>query len=248
MGHSFPAPVRRGAPGGPSRSDRADAAVWDSHVPVHGFGGSTRLSEEHPDVMRGARVLAGCERGLSALGPAAMLAHYGWRVPLLGGKSMTEHPNAKLIRHGYDAFAHGDLEALREFMAPDVVWHEPGRGPLAGDHKGPEGVLALLGELRARSCGTFAIEIVDLLANAERAVDPRRNCPPRPSSTRHGERGRVRDPSGQDHRGHRLPRRHLPLRSILGLVTLRSRTPKDPAPHDAVAVDEQTRMHGREGR
>jgi ketosteroid isomerase-like protein len=83
---------------------------------------------------------------------------------------MTEHPNAKLIRHGYDAFAHGDLEALREFMAPDVVWHEPGRGPLAGDHKGPEGVLALLGELRARSCGTFAIEIVDLLANAERAV------------------------------------------------------------------------------
>jgi ketosteroid isomerase-like protein len=83
---------------------------------------------------------------------------------------MTEHPNAKLIRHGYDAFAHGDLEALPEFMAPDVVWHEPGRGPLAGDHKGPEGVLALLGELRARGGGTFAIEVVDLLANAERAV------------------------------------------------------------------------------
>ena len=83
---------------------------------------------------------------------------------------MMEHPNAKLIRHGYDAFAHGDLEALREFMAHDVVWHEPGRGPLAGDHKGPEGVLALLGELGARSGGTFTIEIVDLLASAERAV------------------------------------------------------------------------------
>jgi hypothetical protein len=83
---------------------------------------------------------------------------------------MTEHPNAKLVRHGYDAFARGDLDALREFMAHDVVWHEPGRGPLAGDHKGPEGVLALLGELRARSEGTFAVEIVDLLANAERAV------------------------------------------------------------------------------
>lgn len=83
---------------------------------------------------------------------------------------MTEHPNAKLIRHGYDAFARGDLEALREFMVPDVVWHEPGRGPLAGDHKGPEGIFALLGDLRARSGGTFTIEIVDLLANAERAV------------------------------------------------------------------------------
>ena len=83
---------------------------------------------------------------------------------------MIEHPNGKLIQHGYEAFARGDLEALRESMAHDVVWHEPGRGPLAGDHKGPEGVLALLGELRARSGGTFTVEIVDLLATAERAV------------------------------------------------------------------------------
>ena len=83
---------------------------------------------------------------------------------------MAEHPNVKLVRHGYDAFARGDLDELREFMAPDVVWHEPGRGPLGGDHKGPEGVLALLEELRDRSDGTFAVEIVDLFANPERAV------------------------------------------------------------------------------
>ena len=83
---------------------------------------------------------------------------------------MIEHPNANLIRRGYDAFARGDLDALSEFMAHDVVWHEPGRGPLAGDYKGPEGVIALLGSLRARSGGTFTVEIVDLLATAERAV------------------------------------------------------------------------------
>jgi len=83
---------------------------------------------------------------------------------------MSEHPNAKLVRHGYAAFANGDIEALREFMAPDLVWHEPGRSPLAGDHKGPEGVLALLGQLRARSDRTFAVEIVDLLVSAERVV------------------------------------------------------------------------------
>ena len=84
---------------------------------------------------------------------------------------MTDHPNAKVVRQGYEAFAQGDLDALREFMVHDVVWHEPGRGPLAGDHKGPEGVLALLGELRARSDGTFGVEIVDLL---ERSGRPRR--------------------------------------------------------------------------
>jgi ketosteroid isomerase-like protein len=83
---------------------------------------------------------------------------------------MNEHPNAKLVRHGYEAFARDDLDALKEWMAPEVVWHEPGRSPLAGDHKGPEGVIALLAELRSRSNGTFTIEIVDLLANAERAV------------------------------------------------------------------------------
>jgi uncharacterized protein len=84
---------------------------------------------------------------------------------------MNEHPNAKLIRHGYDAFARGDLEALREFMAPDVVWHEPGRGPLAGDHKRPEGLLALLGDLRARSGGTFTIEIVEIQEETARRGD-----------------------------------------------------------------------------
>ncbi len=83
---------------------------------------------------------------------------------------MSDHPNAKLVRHGYDTFARGDLDTLREFMAHDVIWHQPGRSPMAGDHKGPEGIFALLGEFRTRSEGTFGVEIVDLLVNSERVV------------------------------------------------------------------------------
>ena len=83
---------------------------------------------------------------------------------------MAEHANAKLIRRGHESFAKGDLEALREWMADDVVWHEPGRSPLAGDYKGPEGVIELLRKLRDRSDGTFTAELVDVLANSERAV------------------------------------------------------------------------------
>jgi ketosteroid isomerase-like protein len=83
---------------------------------------------------------------------------------------MDEHPNARLIRRGHESFARGDLEALREFMAEDVVWHEPGRSALSGDYKGPEGVLELFRKLQDRSHGTFKVEIVDLLANPERAV------------------------------------------------------------------------------
>jgi len=83
---------------------------------------------------------------------------------------MIEHPNAKLIRRCYEAFASGDLESLKDLTTHDVVWHEPGRGPFAGDHKGPEGVLALLRELQERSGKSFSVELVDLLANAERAI------------------------------------------------------------------------------
>lgn len=83
---------------------------------------------------------------------------------------MAEHPNARLIRRGYASFAGGDVDSLRELMADGVVWHEPGRSPLAGDYKGQVGVLELLRKLRERSDGTFTVEIVDLLANAERAV------------------------------------------------------------------------------
>lgn len=55
-------------------------------------------------------------------------------------------------------------------MAPEIVWHEPGRSPLAGDHKGPDGVLAFFGQLEERSGGTFEVEIVDTVADPERVV------------------------------------------------------------------------------
>ena len=54
---------------------------------------------------------------------------------------MSEHPNAKLVRRGFESFAQGDLAALREWMMDEVVWHEPGRSPLGGEYKGPCGVL-----------------------------------------------------------------------------------------------------------
>ena len=83
---------------------------------------------------------------------------------------MYEHHNVKLVRRGYDSFARGDLEALREIMAPDIVWHQPGRSPLAGDHKGPDGVLAFFAQLEERSGGQFRVEIVDTVADPERVV------------------------------------------------------------------------------
>ena len=33
------------------------------------------------------------------------------------------HPNEELVRKGYDAFASGDMDTLRELFDPGIVWH-----------------------------------------------------------------------------------------------------------------------------
>jgi uncharacterized protein len=75
-----------------------------------------------------------------------------------------------VVRRAYHDFESADLDLLKVVFADDVVWHEPGRSSLAGDYKGPEAVLEFLGQLKARSGGTFKIEILDVLSEPERAV------------------------------------------------------------------------------
>jgi len=83
---------------------------------------------------------------------------------------MAEDAYKALIRRTYQDFESGDLDLLGVVMAEDVVWHEPGRSSLAGHYKGPEAVLGFLGQLKARSGGTFKIEVLDVLSEPERAV------------------------------------------------------------------------------
>jgi uncharacterized protein len=103
-------------------------------------------------------------------GDMAVIASRGNRRRRMGSSDMNEHPNTKLIRRGYQAFASGDLESLGELTDPGVVWHEPGRSPLGGDYAGRDGVLELLGKFGDLSDGTFSFDLVEVLATADRAV------------------------------------------------------------------------------
>ena len=78
---------------------------------------------------------------------------------------MAEHPDAEPIRRAFDAFARGDMETMRSLVAEDTVWHIPGRGPLAGDHRGRDAVFEMFGRLVQASGGTFAQELHDVLAS-----------------------------------------------------------------------------------
>jgi ketosteroid isomerase-like protein len=78
---------------------------------------------------------------------------------------MTEHPNVQRMREAYDAFAKGDLEALREYWMPDIRWHVPGHTDISGDYEGTDAVFGFLGQVFERSGGTFRVEPIALLAD-----------------------------------------------------------------------------------
>ena len=80
------------------------------------------------------------------------------------------HANEELLRNGYAAFEKGDLDTLRGLFTDDIVWHSPGRSPLAGDYRGIDEVFGLFGNVFELSGGTFRNEIHDILADDEHAV------------------------------------------------------------------------------
>ncbi|MGH2805862.1 MAG: nuclear transport factor 2 family protein [Actinomycetota bacterium] len=81
-----------------------------------------------------------------------------------------EHPNTAKVRAGYDAFARADLEALREFLAEDIVWHFPGSSPMAGDYRGHEEVFGFFMNVFEQTGGTFTVEVRDVMANDAHGV------------------------------------------------------------------------------
>ena len=70
---------------------------------------------------------------------------------------MSEHPNAAVIRSGYEAVARGDMAGLAAVLDDDIVWHESMPG-YEGDYQGREGVLAFFGRMFTET----GIEVKDL--------------------------------------------------------------------------------------
>ena len=81
------------------------------------------------------------------------------------------HPHEALVRGFYAARARRDLAAVRDAIAPDVVWHEAGsRPPYTGDLIGREAVLAMMAKAAELTGGTFRLDLDDVLANDRHAI------------------------------------------------------------------------------
>ena len=77
----------------------------------------------------------------------------------------SQHDNVERARHAYEAFGKGDMEAVGNFMADDILWHTGGSNVISGDYRGKEAVFGFFGKLMQETGGTFKSEVHDILAN-----------------------------------------------------------------------------------
>jgi uncharacterized protein len=77
---------------------------------------------------------------------------------------------AELHRRQAAMYAGGDVDAVAELLAEDVVWHVPGTSPIAGDHRGRDAVLAYFRRRRALADNTFVMHPKGVLEDGDAVV------------------------------------------------------------------------------
>jgi uncharacterized protein len=85
-----------------------------------------------------------------------------------------------VVRAAYDAFADGDLEKLRTFLAPDIVWRTTPEVPFMGNYVGLDEFLRGMGEWTGAFEG-ITTEVEEMIDAGENVI------------VRHRMRGRGRD-------------------------------------------------------
>lgn len=72
--------------------------------------------------------------------------------------------DCEVVRELYRAFSAQDVPTMQRLFHADVVWHQPGRSVLAGEHRGVDGVLAFFGRVAELSEGTFTVDLQSVAA------------------------------------------------------------------------------------
>lgn len=85
------------------------------------------------------------------------------------------HPNAALVRRGYEAFGRRDMDTLAELFADDLTWHSTASNtPFAGDFKGQKEVFAMLATI-PQEVDRLDQEIHDIVAGDDHTIAIVRN-------------------------------------------------------------------------
>src|SRR5947208_12084431 len=81
-----------------------------------------------------------------------------------------EHPNAALVKEGFEAFQKGDTAWMDRHMSDDIVWHIGGNSKWAGAYKGKAKVLEMFGRQTQAMGSAPEIDNHDILANDDHVV------------------------------------------------------------------------------
>ena len=122
----------------------------------------------------------------------------------------------------------GDMDILRELFDREIVWHFPGRSPLAGDHRGTDVVLGFFGRTMELTAGTLWAELHDVVAHDRHTVGIHLGTGP-------GRRGRQ-PPEAQEPAGAIGPRKAEGSDLQSGLAPDRRQGVVDGAPTGAAGV------------
>ena len=74
------------------------------------------------------------------------------------------------IAEGLRSVRRGDMQAVGEILADEVVGHAPGNNALSGDYQGKTRVFEYFAKFMELHEGTYRFEIHDLFANDEHGV------------------------------------------------------------------------------
>jgi uncharacterized protein len=86
---------------------------------------------------------------------------------------MTETDAATVAATYFDALGRGDVPTAMAQLSPAVTWHQPGANRFSGDHRGLEGVGALLGGMMEVSAGTFQLAVTGpAMVNGDQVAVP----------------------------------------------------------------------------
>ena len=82
---------------------------------------------------------------------------------------------ADRVKSAYKALATGDRNLIAEFWAEEMVWQVPGHNHLSGWYHGLDEFLGFMGQVGALSGGSFNMETISVIVDADWSADITRN-------------------------------------------------------------------------
>jgi uncharacterized protein len=85
----------------------------------------------------------------------------------MSGTGASEAQNIAVVRRGYEAFAKGDIETLKNLISANANWHQAETGVLRGSYRGAQAILEFFGQLAHETQGSLRVEPQTMAASGD---------------------------------------------------------------------------------